>query len=80
MVFLLFPKNGLSYSLISLDAQDDAMKKPLLIVGAVFAALILFYGAVSALVNQGHALGSSLVTFGLVIAGAAGLIWMVKSG
>jgi FtsH-binding integral membrane protein len=56
------------------------MKKTLLIVGACFAALMLFYGAISALVNQGHALSSSLVTFVLVIVGTAGLIWMVKSG
>ncbi|WP_456413431.1 hypothetical protein [Thiolapillus sp.] len=56
------------------------MKKPLFILGAVFAALMMFYGAVSALVNQGHALGSSLVTFVLVVAGAAGLIWVAKSG
>lgn len=55
------------------------MKKILLILGAVFAALMIFYGAVSALVNQGHPLSGSLVTFVLVIAGAAGLVWMVKS-
>jgi len=55
------------------------MKKPLLILGAVFAALMMFYGAVSALVNQGHALSGSLVTFVLVLVGTAGLIWMAKS-
>ncbi len=65
--------------LISQGTPDCNMKKPLLIVGACFAALMLFYGAISALVNQGHALSSSLVTFVLVIAGTAGLIWMVKS-
>ncbi|WP_456379879.1 hypothetical protein [Thiolapillus sp.] len=41
---------------------------------------MLFYGAVSALINQGHALGSSIITFALVVAGAAGLVWAVKSG
>jgi len=65
--------------LISLNALDCNMKKTLLIIGAIFAALMLFYGAVSTLVNQGHALGSSLMTFLLVIGGTAALIWMVKS-
>ena len=55
------------------------MKKILLILGAIFAALIIFYGAVSALVNQGHPLSGSLITFVLVVAGAAGLVWLVKS-
>lgn len=55
------------------------MKKILLILGAIFAALIIFYGAVSALVNQGHPLSGSLFTFVLVVAGAAGLVWLVKS-
>ncbi|WP_456406328.1 hypothetical protein [Thiolapillus sp.] len=55
------------------------MKKTLLILGVVFAALMMFYGAVSAMVNQGHPLSGSLVTFVLVIAGAAGLVWMAKS-
>ncbi len=56
------------------------MKKHLLIAAAVFAGLMLFYGGVSALVNQGHGLGRSLFTFTAVIAGGLGLVWLVKSG
>ena len=56
------------------------MKKTLLIAVALLAALIFFYGAVSALVNQGHSLASSLTTFVLVGAGTATLIWFIKSG
>ncbi len=56
------------------------MKKNLLILAAIFAALMLFYGGVSALVNQGHGLGKSLFTFFAVVAGGVGLVWMIKSG
>jgi hypothetical protein len=55
------------------------MKKTLLVLAGIFAALMLFYGGVSALVNQGHGLGKSLFTFVAVIAGGVGLVWMVKS-
>ena len=55
------------------------MKKVLLAMGIVFAALMLFYGGVSALVNQGHGLGRSLFTFAAVIAGGLGLVWLAKS-
>jgi hypothetical protein len=55
------------------------MKKYLLIATALFAGLMLFYGGVSALVNQGHGLGRSLFTFIAVIAGGLGLVWLVKS-
>ena len=54
------------------------MTKTFLVIGALFAAILFFYGAVSALVNQGHPLGSALITFVLVVAGAALLIWVVK--
>ncbi|WP_456447118.1 hypothetical protein [Thiolapillus sp.] len=56
------------------------MKKLLLATAVVFAILMIFYGGVSALVNQGHGLGQALFTFTAVIAGGIGLIWMVKSG
>lgn len=55
------------------------MKKILFALGIVFAALMLFYGGVSALVNQGHGLGRSLFTFAAVIAGGLGLVWLAKS-
>ena len=56
------------------------MKKLLLATAVAFAILMIFYGGVSALVNQGHGLGKALFTFTAVIAGGIGLIWMVKSG
>ncbi|GEM_PF-3968264 len=56
------------------------MKKILLISAALFAGLMLFYGGVSALVNQGHGLGKALFTFVAVIGGGLGLVWLVKSG
>ncbi len=55
------------------------MKKFLLISAGLFAALMLFYGGVSALVNQGHGLGKSLFTFVAVIAGGLGLVWLARS-
>ena len=56
------------------------MKKLLVVTAVVFAVLMIFYGGVSALVNQGHGLGNALFTFAAVIAGGLGLVWMVKSG
>ena len=56
------------------------MKKLLLVTAVVFALLMIFYGGVSALVNQGHGLGKALLTFSTVIVGSIGLIWMIKSG
>ncbi|WP_154662391.1 hypothetical protein [Thiolapillus brandeum] len=56
------------------------MKKLLLVTAIAVAALMMFYGGVSALVNQGHGLGKALLTFTAVIAGGVGLVWMVKSG
>ena len=55
------------------------MKKYLLIAAALFAGLMLFYGGVSALVNQGHGLGKSLFTFVAVIGGGIGLVWLARS-
>lgn len=55
------------------------MKKLLIGAGLTVAALMIFYGAVSAMVNQGNSLTGSLVTFVLVVAGASALVWAMKS-
>lgn len=54
------------------------MKKALLIIAAIFAALIMFYGAVSAMVNQGHSLLGSIITFFLVAIGSFILVRAMK--
>ncbi len=56
------------------------MKRPVLVVAAIFLAVLFFYGAVSALVNQGHGLLQALVYFVLVAAGAGALVWFVRPG
>ena len=55
------------------------MKKILVAAGFAIAGLVIFYGAVSALVNQGHSLTGSIVTFVLVVVGALLLIRATKS-
>ena len=54
------------------------MKKALIIMAAIIASLIMFYGAVSAMVNQGNSLPGSVITFFLVIIGAFILIKALK--
>lgn len=56
------------------------MKKALIVIAAVFASLVMFYGAVSAMVNQGNSLLGSIVTFFLVVAGAVILVISMKPG
>ena len=54
------------------------MKKLLLVAGLVAGALIIFYGVVSAMVNQGHSLAGALITLLVVLLGTAALVWAVK--
>lgn len=54
------------------------MKKALLIIAAIFASLIMFYGAVSAMVNQGNSLVGSIITFFLVVIGGFILVKAMK--
>ena len=54
------------------------MKKTFVIILALFALVIFFYGAVAALVNQGHGLLNSLLTLVLVGIGAGALIWLMR--
>ncbi len=54
------------------------MKKFLIILAIILGALVMFYGAVSAMVNQGNSLVGSIATFFLVIAGAIILIKALK--
>lgn len=54
------------------------MKKTFVIILLLFALVIFFYGAVAALVNQGHGLSSALLTFVLVGVGAGALIWLMR--
>jgi len=54
------------------------MKKTFVIIILLFASVIFFYGAVAALVNQGHGLFNSLLTFVLVGLGAGALIWFMR--
>lgn len=54
------------------------MKKTFILIILLFAAILFFYGAVAALVNQGHGLAGSLLTFVLVGLGAGALIWFVR--
>ncbi len=54
------------------------MKKALIIIGAIFASLIMFYGAVSAMVNQGNSLLGSIITFFLVGIGGFILVKVMK--
>ena len=56
------------------------MKKALIIIAAVFASLVMFYGAVSAMVNQGNSLAGSIITFFLVVAGAVILVVSMRPG
>jgi len=50
------------------------MKKTFVLILLLFALVIFLYGAVAALVNQGHGLINALLTFGLVGAGAGALV------
>ncbi len=54
------------------------MKKTFVTILVLFALVIFFYGAVAALVNQGHGLFNSLLTFALVGVGAGALIWFMR--
>jgi hypothetical protein len=54
------------------------MKKVLVIIAAIFASLVMFYGAVSAMVNQGNSLLGSIITFFLVVAGGIILVKSMK--
>ena len=54
------------------------MKKTFVIILVLFALVIFFYGAVAALVNQGHGLLNALLTFVLVGVGAGALIWLTR--
>ena len=56
------------------------MKKTLLIILFLFASVLFFYGAVSALVNQGQGLATALLTFVLVGLGAGALVWFARPG
>lgn len=56
------------------------MKYILLVIAAAFAFLIIFYGAVSAMVNQGNSLLGSIITFFLVVIGAIILVISMKPG
>lgn len=56
------------------------MKKTLVVITLLFASVMFFYGAVAALVNQGHGLLNALLTFVLVGLGAGALIWFARSG
>jgi len=54
------------------------LKRPVLVIAAFFLAIMFFYGAVAALVNQGHGLIHALLTFVLVGAGAGMLVWFAR--
>ena len=54
------------------------MKKALIIIAAILAALIIFYGAVSAMVNQGNSLLGSIITFFLAVIGGYILLRALK--
>jgi len=54
------------------------MKKVLLVVLFLFAAVAFFYGVVASLVNQGQGLMQALLTFVLVGAGALALVWFAR--
>lgn len=54
------------------------MKKFLIVIVAVLASLMMFYGAVSAMVNQGNSLVGSIITFFLVVIGAVILVKSMK--
>jgi len=54
------------------------MKKALIIIAIVLASLIMFYGSVSAMVNQGNSLAGSIITFFLVVISAIILIKIMK--
>jgi hypothetical protein len=54
------------------------MKKALIIIAVIFASLIIFYGAVSSMVNQGNSLLGSISTFFLVAIGGFILVKALK--
>lgn len=53
------------------------MKKALIILGLILAALMLFYGVVSSLVNNGHDLGQAIIIFIVSAVGGGALVWYV---
>ena len=54
------------------------MKKVLIGAGLGLASLIMFYGAVSAMVNKGYSLTTAIFTFLIVVIGGGILIWAMK--
>jgi len=55
------------------------MRKFALLLGAAAGALMLIYGALSALVNKGYSLPAALVLLLVIAGGTAALIWFVRS-
>lgn len=54
------------------------MKKALVVIAAILTSLIMFYGAVSAMVNQGNSLAGSVATFFVVVIAAIILVKIMK--
>jgi hypothetical protein len=55
------------------------MKKLALWLGALLALLMLLYGTLSALVNQGHSLPAAVALLIAVAGGAGLLVWFVRN-
>jgi hypothetical protein len=55
------------------------MKKAVLILAGIFAALLFTYGSLSSLVHQGMSLKAAILVFGAIIVGGVGMLMFLKN-